>query len=71
MNRDEVAQTLTERISEQCRQHDISPYRLFIECHLHKSILDNLKRGSIPSVEKIMVIADYFRVSVDYLVGRE
>lgn len=71
MSRDEVARTLTERILEQCKRQDISPNRLFLECHLHKSILDNLKRGSIPSVEKIMVIADFFHVSLDYLVGRE
>lgn len=70
VDKDDVARVLTERILEQCRQHDISPNRLFLDCHLHKSILDNLKRGSIPSVEKIMLIADFFHVSVDYLIGR-
>ena len=32
--------------------------------------MNNLKSGSIPSVDKIAIIADYFHISVDYLLGR-
>ena len=31
----------------------------------------SLKSGKQPSAEKLQEIADYFNVSVDYLLGRE
>jgi transcriptional regulator with XRE-family HTH domain len=38
---------------------------------MSRNTINNLKGGSIPSVDKIASIADYFDVSIDYLLGRE
>lgn len=41
-----------------------------MNANMGKNLFDNMKRGTIPSVEKIHKIADYLNVSVDYLLGR-
>ena len=64
------SEILINRISELCEKFGITKAKLFEECGLNKNIVNNLKRGSIPSVDKITIIADYFNVSVDYLLGR-
>lgn len=61
---------LIDTISFMCSKKNISANKMLLECNLNKSVLDNLKKGSIPSVDKVMKIADYFKISVDYLLGR-
>jgi len=39
------------------------------KCELSKSTVDNLKKGSMTSAKTLSKIADYFDVSVDYLLG--
>lgn len=36
-----------------------------------KSVVDNIKRGYIPAVDKVAAIADYFNVTVDYLLKND
>ena len=60
---------LAENIAELCRQRSISVNRMLRECGLNKSVVDNLKRGFDPQLAKIVIIADYFDVTVDYLVN--
>mgnify|MGYP002543170503 FL=1 len=53
--------------------HDkgISNNKLLTDLGLNKSsILNWEKRGTIPSGETLEMIADYFDVSVDYLLGK-
>ena len=64
------SEILINRISTLCEQSGITKAKLFEDCGLNKNIVNNLKRGSIPSVDKIAIIADYFNISVDYLLGR-
>jgi len=64
------SEVLINRINVLCEYSGITKAKLFEECGLNKNIVNNLKRGSIPSVDKIAIIADYFNVSVDYLLGR-
>jgi len=64
------SEVLINRINVLCEHSGITKAKLFEECGLNKNIVNNLKRGSIPSVDKIAIIADYFNVSVDYLLGR-
>lgn len=62
---------ITERIKLLCKQNNISISTLLIDCKLSKSfIYDIEKRDVSPSSDKIVKIADYFNVSVDYLLGR-
>lgn len=64
-------QILVNRISELCVTTNVSVNKMLSECGLSKSIMDNLKKGSVPSVEKLLKIAEYFNVSTDYLLGKE
>jgi transcriptional regulator with XRE-family HTH domain len=48
----------------------LSKNKLLINTNLNKSVFDNMKKGQIPSVDKIHTIADYLGCSVDYLLGR-
>ena len=61
---------LIQRIEALCMQAGITKTKLFADCDMSRNTINNLKKGSIPSVDKIAVIADYFNVSTDYLIGR-
>lgn len=62
--------TLITSISRLCDQHGISINKMLQDVGLNKSLVDNLKKGSMPSIDKITKIADYFGVTVDYLLGK-
>lgn len=49
----------------------ISQRQFLSDCGLSKSFMDNLKKGSMPSVDKVSAVADYFGCSVDVIIGRE
>lgn len=63
-------QTIESRIVSIAKLRGLSKNKLLINANLSKSIFDNMKRGQIPSVDKIETIADYLDCSVDYLLGR-
>ena len=46
-----------------------SIYYVAKELDFSKSIYYDWKKGSMPSVEKLVLLADYFGVSTDYLLG--
>ena len=63
--------TLLAKIIEQlCDEHHIAVKEMLMRSGLNRNVVDNLKKGSLPSVDKIAQIADYFDCSVDYLLGR-
>ena len=43
---------------------------MLVDSGLSKNVLDNMKKGSMPSVDKVAKIADFLEVSVDFLLGR-
>ena len=61
-------ETLTQNIIDLCVKENVSVNRMLKEC-LSKSVIDNLKKGYEPQLAKIVIIADYFGVSVDYLIN--
>ena len=63
-------QLIENRIMSIAKEMGLSKNKLLINTNLNKSIFDNMKRGQIPSVDKIHIIADYLDCSVDYLLGR-
>ncbi len=63
-------QIIEERIMSIANELGLSKNKLLINANLNKSIFDNMKKGQIPSVEKIHILADYLDCSVDYLIGR-
>ncbi len=61
---------LVNKIEFLCHEAGISKTKLFTDCGLNKNVVNNLKNGSVPSVDKITIIANYFNCSIDYLLGR-
>jgi transcriptional regulator with XRE-family HTH domain len=48
----------------------VTPYKVSVEAKVPQSTLSDWKRGrSIPKIDKLQKLADYFGVSVDYLMG--
>ncbi len=59
-----------DRIVSLTQSKDLSINKMLKNAGLAPSIIDNMKRGRLPSIDKIYDIADYFDCSVDYLLGR-
>lgn len=62
--------TLVEKIRALARQRDLSLPQLEQELGLGNGTISRW-RSSSPNTEKLQKIADYFQVSMDYLLGRE
>ena len=60
---------LYSRIKELCEEHNISIRKLELELNLGISSISKWKNAISPSTEKLSKIANYFNVSVDYLLG--
>ncbi len=63
-------QVTIDRISELASERGLSINKMLKDAQLSTSIIDNMKRGQKPAIDKIHSLADYFNVSVDYLLGR-
>lgn len=59
-----------ERIMSIASKSGLSKNKLLLDAGLNKSVFDNMKKGQIPSIDKIHIIADHLGCSVDYLLGR-
>lgn len=57
------------RIKELCEKRDITLMELCNTLGLSQSLIRKWKSTASPSVEKIRRVAEYFDVSVDYLIG--
>ena len=60
-----------ERLSALINEHDISASGLAKQIGLSNSAAVKWKKGAIPDSSTLQKIADYFNVSVDYLLGKE
>lgn len=69
MNTKEIA----NRIEAICNEKKITVKKMLSECGLNKNVVDNMKKekSSVPAIDKILPIAQYFDVSVDYLLGND
>lgn len=66
----EITMTFWEIFSKLCVQVGKRPNPVVKEIGVSSAAIANWKAGSIPNGETLMKIADYFNVSVDYLLGR-
>lgn len=63
--------TTVEKILNLISQHGISAHKLEVDANIAISSIQAWKNGkSKPSLEAVSKIADYFNVSVDYLLGK-
>lgn len=58
-----------QNVKLRCRMKGVSPSRACMESGAGRSLLDNVKRGQVPSVEKVQLLAQYLGVSTSELLG--
>ena len=59
------------RLNQLLDERNISAYRLAKDTEIPERLVGYWKKGEkLPGLEKLIVIADYFNVSIDYLAGR-
>ena len=56
-------------IQSLCDKEGIKVRTAYEKSGVGRSFYDNIRKGSVPSVEKLQALAKYFGVSLDYLVG--
>ncbi|WP_430514961.1 helix-turn-helix domain-containing protein [Lactococcus lactis] len=62
--------TIFERIKELATKRKISLQKVAEDLGLSTNYIYNLRYSKTPNADKLALIADYFDVSVDYLLGR-
>ncbi|HAA4891989.1 TPA_asm: XRE family transcriptional regulator [Listeria monocytogenes] len=62
--------TVVDRIRELCKKRDMSLNDLEHQLSFGKNSIYRWKERN-PSIDKVSKVADFFNVSVDYLLGRE
>lgn len=65
-----MSSILYERIKELCNKHNITITKLETDLNFGNSSIKKWEKVSSPSVDKIIKVASYFDVSIDYLLGR-
>ncbi|EPC6146851.1 helix-turn-helix domain-containing protein [Enterococcus faecium] len=63
--------TTFERIKKLAKKKDKSLQQVARELNYGENYFYSLNAGKQPTAEKLQEIADYFDVSIDYLLGRE
>lgn len=63
-------QSTADLIKSLCDKKGVSVNKMLIDSGAGARTYYNMLAGSFPSTDKIAKIADYFKVSVDYLLGR-
>lgn len=59
------------RIKELRRQQHITQLKLAMDLHMTQNTISRYENGERePGISELIRIADYFHVSIDYLVGR-
>lgn len=63
--------TIAERISTLMARDNVTQYRLAQKLDLTESAISKMRNAiTAPRIDRLIEIADYFKVSVDYLLGR-
>lgn len=63
-------QICIERITTLTKAKKLSINQMLKDANLPSTVVDNIKRGRVPSIDKLYSLADYFEVSIDFIVGR-
>jgi len=59
------------RLEELIKKNQVKKYKLENDKICSSNNLFKWKHGAVPKIETLIKLADYFDVSVDYLLGRE
>ncbi len=63
-------QLIIKRLKEEAEKNDTSLNQFLINNNLPRYLIDNMKKGRVPSIETIYNFAEKANCSVDYLLGR-
>ncbi|MCD8308966.1 MAG: helix-turn-helix domain-containing protein, partial [Clostridia bacterium] len=67
----EVPSNFNQRFQALCVEYGVTDYRISTDCHFSKNYPARWRKNNlIPTYEIVQDIADYFKVSLDYLLGR-
>ena len=66
-----TAKETAEFIELLVKKKGIPVIKLLSDCELSDRVISNMKSGSMPSADKLVKIASYLEVSVEYLTGDE
>lgn len=65
------SQIIAQNTRELCKKNNISISKLNEDCGFSKNFINEMeKKSASPSIDKVIIIADYFNVSLDSLVNR-
>lgn len=59
-----------DKLIELCEENNLKPNNVGKELNISSASFTKWKNGAIPNAETLMRIADFFNVTVDYLLGR-
>lgn len=62
--------SISEKIQEKCVEAGYKKTQVSTACGVGKDFFSNMGKGSFPSLDKIIKIADFLGVSIDDLIGR-
>ncbi|HEX3016396.1 MAG TPA: helix-turn-helix transcriptional regulator [Caproicibacter sp.] len=65
------AKELASKIDALCKDKGTTINKMLEECGLSKSVVDNMKRDAMPSIDKLFKISNYFGITIDDLIGNE
>ena len=60
-----------DKYSELCKRVGKTPTGVALELNVSRATVNYWKNGNVPKQEILIKIADYFNVSVDYLLGND
>lgn len=71
MNNSFDLQYMVHRIEQLCRAQGSDVKNELIKAGVSRDVVANMKKGSVPSIDKVFLIASHFNVSIDSLLGIE
>jgi len=70
-NKSKVKSDFKTRFDFLCKEKEISYYKVSKDLHFNQSYITRwFSKNYLPSLELLDLISDYFKVSIDYLLGR-
>lgn len=66
-----ISEIIEQSVRNLSKNHNISVNKALVESGVGKDFIANMKKGSSPSIDKIILLANYFQVSTDKIIGRD
>lgn len=60
---------IIDRVTALATERGVSPSKAYIESGAGKDFAGHIRKGQVPTVARIQKLADYFGVSLEYLLG--